>query len=61
MEEIYSINLTPMEIAFIRQALDTVTINGKDAKFLANLQTKIEDEMMKIENSKITQKPTGKK
>jgi hypothetical protein len=61
MEEIYSINLTSIEIAFIRQALDTVTINGKDAKFLANLQTKIEDEMMKIENSKITQKPTGKK
>ena len=61
MEELYSIDLTPIEIAFIRQALDTVTINGKDAKFLANLQIKIEDEMMEIENSKITQKPTGKK
>jgi hypothetical protein len=61
MEEVYSIDLTPMEIAFIRQALDTVTINGKDAKFLANLQIKIEDEMMEIENSKIIQKPTGKK
>jgi hypothetical protein len=61
MEEAYSIDLTPMEIAFIRQSLDTVTINGKDAKFLANLQTKIEGEMLEIENSKITQNPTGKK
>jgi len=61
MEEIYSIDLTPLEIAFIRQSLDAVTINGKDAKFLANLQTKIEDEMFEIENSKIIQKPTSKK
>lgn len=60
MEELYSIDLTPVEIAFIRQSLDTVTINGKDAKFLANLQTKIEDEMLEIDKIK-TSKPTGKK
>jgi hypothetical protein len=61
MEELYSINLTPIEIAFIRQSLDTVTINGKDAKFLANLQTKIEREMMEIENLKTIPNPIGKK
>lgn len=60
MEALYSIDLTPLEVAFIRQSLDAVTINGKDAQFLANLQIKIEGEMFEIENHKPT-KPSVKK
>lgn len=60
MENVYSIDLTAIEIAFIRQALDTVTINGKDAKFLSNLQENLEGEMLEIENHK-TGKPLVKK
>lgn len=48
--EIFSIDVTPNEIAFLRQALEAVTINGKDAKFLANLQTKLENEIAQIQN-----------
>lgn len=48
---LFSIDVTPMEVAFIRQALDLVSISGKDAKFLAALQTKIEGEMADIERS----------
>lgn len=47
--ELFSIDVTPMEIAFIRQALDLVSISGKDAKFLAALQIKIEEEMAEIQ------------
>lgn len=57
--DIFSIDVTPNEIAFIRQALDLVTINGKDAKFLANLQTKMETELAEIQ--KMLQKEEAKK
>lgn len=50
--DIFSIDVTPNEIAFLRQALDLVTINGKDAKFLAGLQTKLEQEYAQIQNIK---------
>jgi hypothetical protein len=50
--EIFSIDITPQELAFIRQSLDLVTISGKDAKFVANLQTKVENKMMEIQNIK---------
>jgi hypothetical protein len=46
--EIFSIDLTPNELNFIRQSLETIQIQGKDAKFLANLQTKIEHELSEI-------------
>jgi hypothetical protein len=46
---IFSINLTPNELNFIRQSLETVQISGKDAKFLANLQVKIEHELSEIQ------------
>jgi len=48
---LFSIDVTPTEIAFIRQALDLVSISGKDAKFLAALQAKIEGEMAEIERA----------
>lgn len=45
---IFSIDLTQNEITFLRQALDLVTIKGTDAKFLANLQIKLESELAQI-------------
>lgn len=53
MLDIFSIDLSQNEIIFIRQALDLVTVSGKDAKFLANLQIKIEQELSEIEALKI--------
>ena len=46
---IFSIDLTPNELNFIRQSLETVQISGKDAKFLANLQVKIAHELSEIQ------------
>jgi hypothetical protein len=47
--EVYSIEISPKEIAFIRQALDLVNILGKDAKFVADLQIKLENEIVQIQ------------
>lgn len=46
---IFSVDFTPNELNFIRQSLETVTISGKDAKFLATLQVKIEHELAEIQ------------
>lgn len=54
--EIYSIDVTPQELAFLRQSLDLITVSGKDAKFIANLQIKLENEMLEIQRSKEEQK-----
>ena len=54
--ELYSIDVTPQEISFLRQSLDVVSISGKDAKFIAGLQTKLENEMMEIQQVKEQQK-----
>lgn len=50
--DIFSIDVTENEISFLRQALDLVQISGKDAKFLANLQVKLEQEMIEIQDFK---------
>ena len=50
--DIFSIDVTHNELAFLRQSLDVVSVSGKDAKFLANLQTKIETELLQIEQMK---------
>ena len=50
--DIFSIDVTPTEIAFMRQALDLVQISGKDAKFLASLQIKLESEYAQIQEVK---------
>lgn len=59
--DIFSIDLAYNEIVFIRQCLDLPSISGKDAKFLANLQTRIENELMQIDQMKQSeaQKKTG--
>jgi hypothetical protein len=50
--EIFSIDLTHNELNFVRQSLEAVQIQGKDAKFLANLQIKIEHELSEIQRMK---------
>lgn len=46
---IASIELNPVELNFIRQALDLVTVKGVDAKFLASLQIKFESELAEVQ------------
>jgi hypothetical protein len=43
-----TLELAPEEINCLRQSLDTITISGKDAKFIATLQTKLELEINSI-------------
>lgn len=45
----FPIDLTPHEISVLRQSLDTITLAGKDAKFIASLQTKLEQELTEIQ------------
>lgn len=46
---IFSVDFSLNELAFIRQALEGVTIKGADAKFLANLQNRLEYEINQIQ------------
>ena len=46
---IFSIDLTVNEIQLLRQSLDIISIKGTDAKFLANLQIKLKNELIKIQ------------
>jgi hypothetical protein len=48
--DIFSIELTLPEIQTLRQSLDVITIAGKDARFLASLQIKLENELQQITN-----------
>jgi predicted nucleotidyltransferase len=50
--DVFSIDLTHNEIVFIRQTLELPSISGRDAKFLASLQIKIENELAEIERIK---------
>lgn len=40
------------ELTFIRQCIDLATINAKDAKFVANIQIRIEQELQQIQDMK---------
>ena len=51
--DLFSVDFTHNELVFIRQTLDLPTISGKDAKFLANLQLRLENELVQIEQMKI--------
>lgn len=46
--DLFAIDLTPHEISILRQALDIITITGKDAKTIAGLQIKLESEIAEI-------------
>ena len=48
--DLFSLDFTSNELNFIRQSLDLVTIKGTDAKFLADLQLKIENELTEIQH-----------
>jgi hypothetical protein len=50
--DLFSIDFTHNELVFIRQTLELPTISGKDAKFLAGLQLRIENELIQIEQMK---------
>jgi len=49
----FSIDLTQQEIVFLRQALEVVQIHGKDAKFVSDLQLKLEHELQEIEKIRL--------
>jgi predicted house-cleaning noncanonical NTP pyrophosphatase (MazG superfamily) len=44
----YDVTMTLDELVFIRQSLDAVNIQGKNAKFVAQLQIKLENEIEEI-------------
>lgn len=46
---LFSIDLMHGEIQLLRQSLDLINISGKDAKFVANLQVKLEQELAQIQ------------
>jgi len=50
--DICSIDFTYNEMVFIRQSLELPTISGRDAKFLVNIQTRLEDKIIEIEKVK---------
>ncbi len=59
---IFSVDFSHAELNFIRQALETVPIQGRDAKFCASIQIKLEQELEEItrmiqakENQKIVE------
>jgi hypothetical protein len=47
--DLFSVDFLLTELVFLRQASDVVSITGKDAKFLANLQNKLESEIGHIQ------------
>jgi hypothetical protein len=47
---IFSVDLTLQELHLLRGSLDIVTLAGKDAKFVASLQIKLESEIQQIAN-----------
>jgi len=50
--DLFSVDFTYNELVFIRQTLELPTISGKDAKFLANLQSRVENELAQIDQMK---------
>ena len=57
--DIFSVDFSPNELNFLRQALDLVTVKGTDAKFLAGLQMKLESELVEIQKI-LEQESNGK-
>jgi hypothetical protein len=56
--DLFSVDFTLNELIFLRQASDIVSITGKDAKFLASLQNKLEHEITEINNMMNEKKTT---
>jgi hypothetical protein len=45
---LFSVDFSHAELNFLRQALETIPIQGKDAKFCAHIQMKLEQELEEI-------------
>ena len=56
--DLFAIDLTPQEISILRQALDIITITGKDAKTIAGLHIKLESEIAEIAKMIDSKTPT---
>lgn len=52
--DLFSIDFTQNELQVLRQSLEIITITGKDAKFIASLQMKLESEMQQITEMLLT-------
>jgi len=59
--DIFSIDITIPEIQLLRSSLDVITVSGKDAKFVAALQIKLEHEMQTIQQMIIAAEAQKKK
>ena len=46
--DLFEINLTFNELTFLRSALDPISIQGRDARFVATLQMKLEHEIEEV-------------
>ena len=53
------LELTEVELQVTRQALDIIQLNGKDAKLIASLQTKLENAILEISQRKEIGKKKG--
>lgn len=53
------LELTEIELQVTRQALDIIQLNGRDAKLIASLQTKLENSILEITQRKETGKKKG--
>ena len=53
--DLFAVDFGFNELQFLRQSLDLVSIKGTDAKFLANLQIKIETELAEIQQMQLQQ------
>ena len=45
---IFAVDFSHAELNFLRQALETIPIQGRDAKFCASIQIKLEQELEEI-------------
>jgi hypothetical protein len=48
--DLFEISLTFNELTFLRSALDPISIQGRDARFIASLQIKLEQEIEEIKH-----------
>jgi hypothetical protein len=48
--DLFEISLTFNELTFLRSTLDPISIQGRDARFVASLQMKLEQEIEEIKN-----------
>lgn len=46
--DIFSVDFTLGELQLLRQSLDAISISGRDAKYVASLQVKLEENIQDI-------------